>query len=449
MSTSSTTVPASSLPAATPPLAAAAAPATSPAAAAPPFTPYQKVIVAILAFLQFTVILDFMILSPLGAMLMRDLHISTSRFGLVVSVYAFSAGVSGFLAAGFADRFDRKKMLMFFYSGFLVGTLLCGIAPSYHFLLLARMVTGVFGGVIGSISFAIIADLFQFNQRGRVMGVVQTSFAASQVMGLPLGLFLSNLWGWHAPFLMILSFSTVAGVLIAIYMKPIDAHLKLPRPESSALGHLIKTVSRTRYLRAFATTTLLVTGGFMLMPFTTVFVVNNVGIPMPKVTTIYLFTGLCAVIAGPLAGKLSDTLGKFPLFCAGSVIAVVMIFIYTHLGVTPLPTVIAVNAVLIVGITSRMISASALMTAVPDAAHRGAFMSVYSSLQSIAGGIAAGVAGLIVVKPENGPLQRFDTLGYVVITSIAITVVLLYFIDRMVKGGGAVQKAPLPAAPSE
>ena len=133
-----------------------------------------------------------MILSPLGALLMRDLHISASRFGLVVSVYAFSAGVSGFLAAGFADRFDRKKMLMFFYSGFLVGTLLCGIAPPYHFLLFARMVTGLFGGVIGSISFAIIADLFPFNQRGRVMGVVQTSFAASQVLGLPLGLYLSR-----------------------------------------------------------------------------------------------------------------------------------------------------------------------------------------------------------------------------------------------------------------
>jgi len=444
MSTSSTTAPASSSPAATPPLAATA----SPAAAAPAFTPYQKVIVAILAFLQFTIVLDFMILSPLGALLMRDLHISASRFGLVVSAYAFSAGVSGFLAAGFADRFDRKKMLMFFYAGFLVGTLLCGIAPTYHFLLFARMVTGLFGGVIGSISFAIITDLFPFNQRGRVMGVVQTSFAASQVLGLPLGLYLSSVWGWHAPFLMIVSFSTVAGVLIGIYMKPIVGHLKLQRPEGGALGHLVKTVSRARYLRAFATTTFLVTGGFMLMPFGSAFTVNNIGIPIEKLTIVYLFTGICAVFAGPIAGKLSDSLGKFRLFCAGSAIAVVMIYIYTHLGVTPLPMVILVNAVLFIGITSRMISASALMSAVPDAADRGAFMSVNSSLQSTAGGVAAAVAGLIVVKTESGALQRYDTLGWVVITSIAVTVVLLYFIDRMVKGDGP-QKAPLPAGPSE
>src|SRR5882724_4698961 len=172
-----------------------AAPSPTPPAApgAPvPFTPYQKVVVAILAFLQFTIILDFMILSPLGARLMSELHIPTSRFGFVVSVYAFSAGIAGFLAAGFADRFDRKRLLLFFYTGFLVGTLLCGIAPSYHFLLVARIVTGVFGGVIGSIAFAIIADLFAFDQRGRVMGIVQTAFASSQVMGIPVGLILSD-----------------------------------------------------------------------------------------------------------------------------------------------------------------------------------------------------------------------------------------------------------------
>lgn len=448
MSSTSTPVPASSSPASAPALATAPGAAPSPAPAAPAFTPYQKVIVAILAFLQFTIVLDFMILSPLGALLMRDLHISASRFGLVVSVYAFSAGIAGFLAAGFADRFDRKKMLMFFYAGFLVGTLLCGLAPTYHFLLFARMVTGLFGGVIGSISFAIIADLFPFSQRGRVMGVVQTSFAASQVLGLPLGLFLSDLWGWHAPFLMIVSFSTVAGVLIAIYMKPIDAHLKLQRPEGGAFGHLVKTVSNTRYLRAFATTTLLVTGGFMLMPFGSAFTVNNLGIPIEKLKVIYLFTGLCAVFAGPLAGKLSDSIGKFPLFGIGSVIAIVMIFIYTHLGVTPIVEVIIVNAVLFIGITARMISASALMSAVPDAAHRGGFMAVNSSLQQIAGGVAAAVAGLIVVRTDSGMLERYDTLGYVVITSIAITVGLLYFIDRMVKGDNP-QKAPQPARPAE
>ena len=134
------------------------------------FTRYQKFVVAVLAFLQFTIILDFMIISPLGALLLRDLHITTRQFGLVVSAYAFSAGASGLLAAGFADKFDRKRLLLFFYAGFLLGTLLCGVARSYAFLLGARIVTGVFGGVIGSIIMAIIADLFPLEVRGRVMG---------------------------------------------------------------------------------------------------------------------------------------------------------------------------------------------------------------------------------------------------------------------------------------
>src|SRR5450631_3752711 len=155
-----------------------------------------------LAFLQFTIILDFMIISPLGAILLRELHLPTQKFGLVVSVYAFSAAVSGLLAAGFADRFDRKKLLLFFYTGFITGTFLCGIAPNYYFLLTARIITGFFGGVISSISYTIISDLFDLKVRGRVMGFVQMAFATSQVMGIPVGLYFANRVGWHAPFLL-------------------------------------------------------------------------------------------------------------------------------------------------------------------------------------------------------------------------------------------------------
>ncbi len=170
------------------------------------FSGYEIFIIAILSILQFTVILDFMVLSPLGAILLPKLQITTSQFGLVVSAYAFSAGASGILAAGFADKFDRKKLLIFFYVGFLIATVFCAIAPTYRLLLLARILTGIFGGVIGSVSFAIISDLFKFEVRGRVMGFVQMSFAASQILGLPIGLLLANKFGWHSPFWMIAFF---------------------------------------------------------------------------------------------------------------------------------------------------------------------------------------------------------------------------------------------------
>jgi predicted MFS family arabinose efflux permease len=310
------------------------------------FTGYQKFIVGILAFLQFTIVLDFMILSPLGALLMKELSLQASKFGLVVSVYAFSAGASGFLAAGFADRFDRKRLLLFFYTGFVLGTLFCALAPTYPFLLAARMITGFFGGVIGSITFAIIADLFPPQARGRVMGIVQTAFGASQVLGIPLSLFLAPRWGWHAPFFLIVAVSSAVGVVIALRMRPIDGHLALKRPDNP-FRHLLSTVSRGDYVRAFACQMLLVTGGFMLMPFGSAFLVNNVGRSLDDdLPIIYGVTGAASIIVGPLIGKLSDAVGKYAVFCGGSALAAVMVVIFTNLGPSPLWKVLIVNVLL-------------------------------------------------------------------------------------------------------
>jgi hypothetical protein len=207
------------------------------------FSRYQKVLLGILAFLQFTVILDFMIISPLGAIVMPSLGISPQQFGFAVSSYAFSAAVSGFLAAGFADRFDRKRLLLFFYFGFMLGTLLCGLATTFPLLLMARIVTGLFGGVIGSVVFAITTDLFPLEMRGRVMGVISTAFAASQVFGLPAGLYLTSHWDWHAPFLAIITVGVPAGVMIMLFMQPVVAHLALKQEHSSHQHHCRATLS--------------------------------------------------------------------------------------------------------------------------------------------------------------------------------------------------------------
>lgn len=396
------------------------------------FTSYQVFIIAILAILQFTLILDFMVLSPLGAILLPVFHISTKQFGLVVSAYAFSAGASGLLAAGFADKFDRKKMLLFFYTGFMAGTFLCAIAPSYYFLLGARIVTGIFGGVIGSVSFAIITDMFKIEVRGRVMGFVQTAFAASQVLGLPVGLFLASRFGWHAPFWMIGTVGSVVGIIIFIYMKPVDAHLSL-KSDRSAFEHLVITLSHTTYLRAFLATTLLATGGFMLMPFGSTFSINNLGITMNQLPVLYGITGAFSIITGPLIGKASDKIGKYNMFVIGSIISMVLVLLYTNLGITPLWILIAINVVLFVGISSRMIAASALMTAIPQPQDRGAFMSINSSVQQIAGGVAAYVAGLLVVQSKAGPMLHYNRLGFAVVGSMLVAILLMYMIDRHVK----------------
>jgi predicted MFS family arabinose efflux permease len=396
------------------------------------FSSYQKFVIATLAFLQFTVILDFMILSPLGAILMPTLNISPSQFGLVVSGYAFSAGASGLLAASFADRFDRKRLLMFFYVGFILGTLFCGLAPSYEFLLAARIVTGLFGGVVGSVSFAIITDLFPFEMRGRVMGIIQTSFSASQVLGLPFGLYLSNHWGWHAPFILIVVIGILAGVMIAMRLQPIREHLKLQQ-KSNPFMHLFRTVSQRNYLQGFATTALLSTGGFMLMPFSSAFSVNNLGVTLEELPLIYMVTGVISIVTGPLVGRLSDRIGKMPIFMIGSVITILTIAVYTRLSMVPLWSVILVNTIMWIGVSGRMISSSALMSALPKPQDRGAYMSVSSSIQQISGGLAAILAGMIVVSEPSGRLAHFDRLGDVIILSTAITMVLMFMIGKLLR----------------
>ncbi len=414
------------------------------------FTRYQVAVVAILAFLQFTVVLDFMILSPLGAMLMQELHVGPAQFGLVVSAYAFSAGISGLVAAGFADRFDRKKLLLFFYSGFVLGTMLCGFAPSYALLLGARTVTGLFGGVIGSISMAIIADLFPLAARGRVMGFVMTAFSASQILGIPLGLYLSNAWGWHAPFLMIAGVSFAVGLVIFNVLRPVDAHLK-NGPDRNPFHHLLATVLRTRHQWGFAATITLAIGGFMLMPFGSAFSVHNLGIPLTKLPMVYMATGLASMFTGPLLGRLSDAVGKYRTFAVASVAAVAVILWYTRLGVTPIGVVIAINIAMFSAISGRMISSGALSSAIPAPQDRGAYMSISSSLQQLAGGVASSCAGLVVSQSGDGPLEHYERLGYVVATSMTVGVLLMGRVNAIVQRDAAGGRAPLAvgARPSE
>jgi predicted MFS family arabinose efflux permease len=405
---------------------------TKPAKAPKPsFTGYEVFVIAILAFLQFTVILDFMVMSPLGAILMPQLEITPSQFGWAVSVYAFSACISGLLAAGFADKFDRKKLLIFFYIGFLIGTALCALATTYHFLLAARIVTGLFGGVIGSVGMAIITDLFSIERRGRVMGFVQMAFGVSQVLGLPIGLVLANKFGWHAPFWMIAGVGVIPGIIIALYMKPVTSHLKLQH-DRNPFEHLGKTISNSNYILAFLATTLLATGGFMLMPFGSAFSIHNLGLTQEDLPYLYGISGLFSFIFGPLAGFLSDKVGKYKVFVAGTLLTMIIVAIYTNLGVTPLAMVIAINVTMFAGIMARMVSSTAMISAIPQPKDRGAFMSINSSVQQLSGGLAAALAGMVIAEGPDKKLLHYSTLGIIVMASMAGCMVLMFFINRQV-----------------
>ena len=393
-----------------------------------PFTSYQKFAIFVLAITMFTVVLDFMVMSPLGDILMKSLSLKPAHFGFAVSAYALSAGISGLLTAGFADRYDRKKLLLFFYTGFIAGTILCGIANTYPLLMGARIITGLFGGVIGSISMAIVADLFDLQHRGRVMGFMQMGFGASQVLGIPVGLYLANLWGWHAPFLWVAGMAIIIAVLIAIRLKPLTKHLAVQQ-DKSAFKHLIHTIAKKDYRIGFTATALLSLGGYMLMPFGSAFAINNLGVTQHQLPLLFMIAGISTLIIMPMIGKLSDKIDKFKIFFVASMCMIVIVILYTNLSVTPLWLVIALNVVMMAGVMSRMIPSTALITAIPAMPDRGAFMSINSSLQQIAGGIAAAVAGMIVVQKDKfSPLEHYNTLGYII---VCITITGVYLLSRV------------------
>jgi predicted MFS family arabinose efflux permease len=398
-----------------------------------PFTGYQKFAIFILAITMFTVVLDFMVMSPLGDILMKSLSLKPAHFGFAVSAYAFSAGISGLLTAGFADRYDRKKLLLFFYTGFIGGTILCGVANTYPLLVGARIITGLFGGVIGSIAMAIVTDLFDLQHRGRVMGFMQMGFGASQVLGIPIGLYLANIWGWHAPFLWVAAMALIIALLIVTRLKPLTKHLAVQK-DRSALGHLLHTVRKKDYRVGFTATALLSIGGYMMMPFGSAFAINNLGVTQHQLPLLFMVAGISTLIIMPLIGKLSDKIDKFKIFCVAAGWMMITVIIYTNLSVTPLWLVIALNVIMMAGIVARMIPSTALITGIPALPDRGAFMSVNASLQQIAGGIAAAFAGVIVVQRDKfSPLEHYNTLGYIIICISVISIYLLSRVSKMVK----------------
>lgn len=392
------------------------------------FTSYQKLVIVILALTQFTVVMDFMIMNPITHMLISTFKITDSQMGIAIAAYAFSAAIAGISAAGFADKYDRKKLLVILYAGFFAGTVWCGMARSYEMLVAGRVVAGLFGGVLSSVSMAIITDLFPIHVRGRAMGFIQLGFAASQALGIPLSIYFANLYGWNFPFYIIAGLIVVVWVLINIKIKPITEHLALQTTRNPFM-HMGNAITNRKYRIAFIASCMLPIGGYLLMPFGNPYLINNMGISEYDIPMIFLITGICSLFIMPAVGKISDALGKLRTLIAGSILASTMVLIYANLPIVPLWVIIVINAVMFAGIMSRMIPSSALISAIPDMADRGAFMSVNSALTQMAGGLAAVVGGLIVhQKSEHAPVEHYDILAYV---SVAVMFACIYFMVKV------------------
>ncbi|MFG0255142.1 MAG: MFS transporter [Rhodopirellula sp. JB053] len=386
----------------------------------------EPLILFILAAVQFITIVDFMIVMPLGPQLMRTLEIGPPAFGLIVSSYTFAAGIAGLVASATVDRFSRRSAFLFLYSGFLLGTLFCGLSVNYVALVVSRVIAGAFGGIVGGISMAIIGDVFPDSRRGRATGVMMTGFAIASVAGVPMGLFVGTNFGWQMSFIALALLGLPVLAMAWFALPTLNGHSESNRP--STLTSLRTTFFHMNHLNAFFLIIALTMSGFFVFPFLSVYFVDNVGMTEQQLPLVYIAGGALTLIASPIVGRFADRYGKLLVFRCIAPISVVMLLVITQLPAGAILLTIATFGTLMVCNVGRMIPAMAMVTGSVLPKNRGAFLSANSSIQHIAGGAASYLGGLIVVQSSDGRLLHFETAGMI---AAAFSVLSLWLAGRL------------------
>lgn len=397
--------------------------------------PREFLLLLTLAGMQFTNILDFMILMPLAPQLMRVLEIDPRQFGLLVSAYTFAAGASGFVAAFWVDRFGRRRALLAMYAGFIVATALCGLAPTYPLLLAARIVAGIFGGVIGALVLTIVADVIPYSRRALATTVVSAGFSFAAVMGVPAGLWFAAHYSWRAPFLALAVLSAGALCVASLLVPTLDAHLH-GNVRRRPIAQLRAVFGVPNHLRAFAFMIALMASVFMVVPFIAAYNVANVGVAEAELPYIYFAGGLAALFTAPLIGWLADRLGKKRVFTGIAFASLIPIVVMTHLPPVPLAGAVAASVLFFVLVPGRFGPAMALITGSVAPRLRGSFMSFNGSVQQLGAGAASFVAGLIVGRGADGALTGFDWAGWCAVAATIAAVLLASRIRIVPDGSG-------------
>ncbi len=370
-----------------------------------------------------------MIMMPLGPQLMKIFDISPRQFGFVVSAYGLSAGISGFLSAFFVDNYDRKKVVLFAYIGFVIGTLACAVAPTYEILILARVVAGVFGGLIGAQVLSIVADTFEYERRATAMGFITTAFSLASVVGIPAGLYLANHFGWHSPFLVLGVLGVLVIFLIYRYVPTLDKHLKNRQPKESPFAVITDITRNPNQLRALCLSTIIMLGHFSIIPYISPTLVANVGFSQGNIFLIYFVGGLLTIFSAPMVGKLADRKGKYPIFVTFALLSMIPIFLITNMFSGVLWGVLVISGIFFVFSNGRLIPTQAIVSNVVGSRQRGSFMAINSSVQLFAQAIATNIGGFIIHKTASGYLENYQYVGYFAIIMIFISI----FIAKTVK----------------
>jgi len=380
----------------------------------------ERLLLFLLAAAMFTHIMDFMIMMPLGPQLKRIFNITPQEFGFLVASYTITAGVSGFIAAFFIDRYDRKKALVFIYSGFALGTLACAFSNTFFILLFTRSLAGAFGGVLGALILSIVSDAIPLERRAKSIGLVMASFGVASVVGVPFGLFLATSISWHIPFLILGLMAMAIAGLIILFMKPMTAHIRTdgPMKKSSILKAIFLNPNAQLGLTFSA---LLMLGHFTIIPFIAQYLVGNVGFSEQELAYVYLVGGICTLIFSPIVGRLADQYGRLKIFTIFGLLVLIPIVLITNMPPVPLWAALIVAAVFFIFSNGRMVPSTTMETAVISPEIRGSYISIRSSVQQFASGIASFVAGMILTErasefsKESQALVNYGWVGAIAV----------------------------------
>lgn len=394
---------------------------------APSLTPrHERQLTLVLAGIQFCHIVDFIVLMPLGPLLMRLLHITPAQFGLLVAAYTLSAGVAGFVCAFVVDHFDRRRLLLAIFIGFIVATAACGLAHGFYSLLLARLLAGAFGGILGANVLAFLGDCVPEARRGAATGKVMAAFSLAAVAGVPLGIYLAVEFSWRAPFWFVAGVGVLLAALALRVLPSVPAH---EEGRVDVRGTLRAVFGVANHWRAFGLIAAMMLGGFSVIPFISPYMVSNLGVAEAQLSFIYLCGGLATLVSAPLIGRLADRLGKARTVQVVGAASVLPLLALTQLPPLALPAILAVSTVFMVLVSGRLIPTMALVTAACSPALRGRFLSMSTALQQLAASLAAFWPTLVLVEDAQGRLLHYDWVGY---GAVAATLAALWLAGQVV-----------------
>lgn len=400
----------------------------------------ERTLLLVLAAIQFTNIVDFMIMMPMGDILKKELAIGPQQYGFLVSSYGIAAFVTAFAGVFYLDNLDRRKALLTAYFGFMIGTLSSAILPNtsdeelnYMLFILTRVITGLTGGLLGGLVMSIIGDAIPIERRGRAMGVVTISFSLAAILGMPVALTLVDVFdnNWHVPFYGVTLLALPIWLLAFKSIPPMAEHLK-NRTHYDRTAAIRWAVKSREQRNALLFTVLLVLGQFTVISFMTPFYINNVGLLQSDIKWIYLVGGAATVVSGFAIGRMVDRIGRFRVFTVAALLSIVPVLVITHLPQVPLWVVLVIAGFFFVLISGRMIPANTIATTVVNPEQRAGFMSLNSAMMSLASGSSGIIAGLVISQAdEHSPLKNFEWVGYLAALSTILSLVVVRILKRI------------------